>query len=164
MPNFRNCSKGQYIIKHPEKYIGKHPPTWRSGWELQFMSYLDNNPHFIKWASESIAIPYRHPLTGKIRRYIPDFFVMYADAKNKVHAEILEIKPASQTSLMEATSRYDKLSAIINQAKWKSAMAYCHMNGYTFRILTEHDLFINTTVKQKRPQKQRVPKKVVRKK
>ena len=37
-------ASGKYIIKNPEKYIGKRAPTYRSSWEFTFMSFADNNP------------------------------------------------------------------------------------------------------------------------
>jgi hypothetical protein len=31
----------------------------------------------------------------------------------------------------------------INHAKWQAAMAFCKQQGYTFRVITEDDLFRN---------------------
>jgi hypothetical protein len=31
----------------------------------------------------------------------------------------------------------------INHAKWQAAMGYCKSQGYTFRVITEQDLFRN---------------------
>jgi hypothetical protein len=41
------------------------------------MKFCDTNDHVLQWASESIAIPYRHPITGKMTQYIPDFLITY---------------------------------------------------------------------------------------
>ena len=41
----------------------------------------------------------------------------------------------------------DSIRAVINHAKWQSAMAYCKMQGFTFRVITEDDLFRNGTRK-----------------
>ena len=84
-------AQGQYTPKNPEKYIGKHIPRYRSGWELRVMMFLDENKHILKWASEAIAIPYINPLTGKRANYIPDFFVMY---ENKHHKSVVIFKVA----------------------------------------------------------------------
>jgi hypothetical protein len=68
------------------------------------MMFLDQNKHIIRWASESIRIPYRNPITGKQSIYVPDFFVVYENKFHTVQAEIIEVKPKSQTSLAEARS------------------------------------------------------------
>ena len=137
-------AQGVFTPKNPAKYIGKHKPRYRSGWELTVMTMFDNNKAITHWASESIAIPYRNPLTGKISRYVPDFFVVYANKFGKVIAEIVEVKPKSQTSLLEAKSKHDQASAVVNQAKFKAATDYCRSNGFTFRVITESDIFKGT--------------------
>lgn len=140
-----NWSQGIYVPKNPEKYIGKGKPKYRSGWEMRVMMFLDENKHIMKWASESIAIPYINPLTGKRSNYIPDFFIMYEDKYHRTHAEIVEVKPKSQTSLQEAKTRQDKAAAIVNQAKFAAAMAYCKQNGFVFRVISEDSIFMNST-------------------
>ena len=37
----------------------------------------------------------------------------------------------------------DRMIVAINHAKWQSAMAYCKSQGFTFRVITEDDLFYN---------------------
>ena len=59
----RGTAKGKFTPKNPEKYIGQRDPTYRSSWELSFMLFCDNNPAIENWASESIKIPYKDPLT-----------------------------------------------------------------------------------------------------
>ena len=139
-----NWAQGIYEVKNPQKYVGKHKPKYRSGWELTFMTFCDNNTNVIYWASESMAIPYRHPLTGKSTRYIPDFFVVYQNKYGQQIAEVVEIKPKKQ-SLIEskAMSLKDRAVVAINHAKWQAATAYCKQQGYTFRVITEDDLFRN---------------------
>jgi len=137
-----NWAKGKYKLKNPGKYIGKHQPTYRSGWELTFMTFCDNNKSVIAWASESMAIPYKNPLTGKPSMYVPDFFVMYEDKNGVQKAEVVEIKPKKQ-SLIESrvASAKDRIVVAINHAKWTAATAYCKQQGLTFRVITEDDLF-----------------------
>jgi hypothetical protein len=134
-------AQGIYEVANPLKYIGKGKPKYRSGWELMFFRMCDNNPAIMKWASESIRIPYRNPLTGKQSIYVPDVFMMYQDKNGKQYAEVVEIKPSAQTSITEARSQRDKLSAIVNNAKWASANAWCKANGLKFRIVTENEMF-----------------------
>lgn len=137
-------AQGLYEVKNSQKYVGKHKPKYRSGWELTFMNFCDNNASVMYWASEAISIPYRSPLDGKIHQYIPDFFVMYQNKYGQKIAEIVEIKPKKQ-SLIEsrAASARDRAVVAVNHAKWQAATAYCKQQGYTFRVITEDDLFYN---------------------
>jgi hypothetical protein len=137
-------AQGVYTPKNPAKYVGKHKPRYRSGWELTFMTFCDNNKNVISWASEAIQIPYRNPLTGKSTIYVPDFFVLYEDKFGRQKAEIVEIKPKKQ-SLIESkvANAKDRMIVAINHAKWAAAMAYCKQQGLTFRVLTEDDIFYN---------------------
>ena len=83
-------AQGKFTITHPEKYSGKGQPTYRSSWEWAFMSFCDNHPAVISWASESIRIPYHNPFTNKNTIYVPDFFVMYQDKNGKKKVLIQE--------------------------------------------------------------------------
>jgi len=136
-------AQGTYVPKNPQKYVGKHTPRYRSGWELTFMTFCDSNNHVLYWASEAIAIPYRNPVTGKASNYIPDFFVVYQNKYGKQIAEMVEIKPKKQSLIESKASAKDKLVVAVNHAKWQAASAYCKQQGYTFRVITEDDLFYN---------------------
>jgi hypothetical protein len=105
------------------------------------MRFCDNHPSVVNWASEAIQIPYRNPLTGKQSIYVPDFFIVYQNKKGKRKAELIEIKPKSQTALTEKTSKRDQLAVAINHAKWEAAAKWCKLKGVQFRIITEDDLF-----------------------
>lgn len=137
-------AQGKYTPKNPQKYIGNHNPKYRSGWELTFMTFCDTNNNVLYWASEALRIPYKNPLTGKQTIYVPDFFVVYQNKYGKQIAEVVEIKPKKQ-SLIESkvASARDRAIVAVNHAKWASAMAYCKSQGYTFRVITEDDLFYN---------------------
>lgn len=135
-------AKGKYKLKNPDKYVGLRQPTYRSGWEFSFMRLCDEHPNVYNWASESIKIPYQHPLTGKYTVYVPDFFVVYVDKTGKKHAELIEVKPKSQTSFENAgKSIAKKEQVVINYAKWEAAGAYCKQRGIRFRVVSEDDLF-----------------------
>jgi len=139
-----NYAQGTFTPKNPQKYVGKHTPRYRSGWELTFMNFCDNNNSVLYWASEAISVPYRNPFTGQSKNYIPDFFVVYQNKFGKQIAEVVEIKPKKQ-SLIESkvANAKDRMVVAINHAKWHAAMAYCKAQGYTFRVITEDDLFHN---------------------
>lgn len=135
-------AQGRFEMKNPEKYVGKKQPLARSSWEFVFMRMLDEHQGVINWASESIQIPYQDPLTGRYTIYVPDFFILYQDKNGKKHAEVIEVKPESQT-LREKVgkSRYNQEQYIKNLAKWEAAMAWCKQQGITFRVVNEGDIF-----------------------
>lgn len=134
-------SNGEYTPTNTAKYIGKYPITYRSSWELSVMRVLDAHPNVTQWASESLSIPYMHPLTGKWTFYIPDLMIVFTDKNGAKRAELIEIKPAKETYPDQAKSKKDKLSQAVNQAKWAAAVAWCAKHGLTFRVLTEDQLF-----------------------
>jgi hypothetical protein len=137
-------AQGVFTPKNPQKYVGLGKPRYRSGWEFTFMQFADNNDHVLQWASESVRIPYRNPLTGKQTIYVPDFLVVYQNKTGRQVAELIEIKPLKQTSLQEAgRSRQAQAAAIVNQAKWEAAQNWCRRAGITFRVITENDIFRN---------------------
>jgi len=136
-------SQGEWRPTKPEKYIGKYPIVYRSSWELSVFRVLDAHPSVTQWASESISIPYKHPLTGKWHFYIPDLMIVFTDKTGQRRAELVEIKPAKETYVERAKSKKDQATLAVNQAKWASAIAWCHKNGLTFRVLTEDQLFGN---------------------
>jgi hypothetical protein len=140
----RSAARGIYKVKNPEKYVGSRDPTYRSSWEYTFMLFCDNNPAIQQWASEPLQIPYRDPLTGKQTVYVPDFLIVYTDAKQKKHVEMIEIKPANQM-LREKVGKnpYNQAQFVKNQVKWAAAGAWCKNKGIQFRVINEHDIFHN---------------------
>lgn len=137
----RKFAQGKFVPNNPEKYSGKKTPTYRSGWELTFMQFCDNHPNIIQWASEAISIPYKNPLTGRNTIYVPDFFIVYQDKNGKRRAELIEVKPKSQTTMENARSQRDKAAVAVNYAKWEAASAWCKSQGVVFRVITENDIY-----------------------
>lgn len=134
-------AQGIYKVENPAKYIGRGQPKYRSGWEHAFMLFCDRNPNILKWASESIRIPYRNPLTGKNTVYVPDFLVQYQNKHNKVCTEVVEIKPKKQSLIESRQSNRDRAAVVLNHAKWTAAQAWCRQQGLVFRVVTEEDIF-----------------------
>lgn len=145
----RNTARGKFSPKNPEKYMGLGDPTYRSSWELTFMMFCDNNPSVQQWASESVKIPYRDPLTGKNTIYVPDFLILYVDKNARKHAELIEIKPNNQATL-EAVgkNKLNQAQYIRNMAKWEAATAWCKKYGVQFRVISERDIFHNGNKKR----------------
>ena len=136
-------AQGAYVVKNKEKYVGKGTPRYRSGWEHAFMRFLDNNDHILQWASESISIPYRNPITGKQSIYVPDFLITYRNRNNQMIAEVIEIKPKKQSIVESKMKANERAVVAVNYAKWDSATKWCKKQGLLFRVITEDDMFRN---------------------
>lgn len=135
-------SQGFYALKNPKKYIGLGTPRYRSSWEFSVMKMCDENDAIEQWASESVKIPYRDPLTGKNTIYVPDFLVVFTDNKKQKRAELWEVKPVNQ-SIKERVGKnpYNQTQYVRNMVKWEAAKNWCRQNGVKFRIITEKDLY-----------------------
>jgi hypothetical protein len=137
-------AQGKFEMKNPDKYVGKKTPLARSSWEFIMMKMLDEHQGVQSWASESIQIPYRDPLTGRYTIYVPDFFIVYVDRNGAKHAEVIEVKPASQTFKEQVgKSQYNQQQYVKNLAKWEAANKWCKQQGVRFRIVTENEIFHN---------------------
>jgi len=135
-------SQGTYPLKNPDKYMGLGNPRYRSSWEFAVMRMCDENSAIHQWASESVKIPYRDPLTGKATIYVPDFLVVFEDKKRQRRTELWEIKPVNQTLREEVgKNKYNQAQYVKNIVKWQAASNWCKQNGLFFRIITEKDLF-----------------------
>ena len=134
-------AQGTYTVVNRAKYVGNGEPRYRSGWEFSFMKFCDHNDHVLQWASESVRIPYRNPLTGKQTMYVPDFLITYRNRDNTVRAELIEIKPKKQSIVESRASSRDRAVVAINYAKWDAATKWARRNGLHFRVITEDDMF-----------------------
>jgi hypothetical protein len=142
--------KGKYKVKNPEKYKGD--PTniiYRSLWERKHMKYLDGNSNILEWSSEEIYIWYKSPIDNKAHRYFPDFYVKESYQDGNVKEYLVEIKPYKQTMAPPKPKRqtkgyiYEAYEYAKNQSKWEAEREYCKDRGWTFRILTENELYGN---------------------
>jgi hypothetical protein len=98
--------------------------TTRSSWEVKFYTFLENSPDVIAYYVEYAKVPYIYNVrTKKIRNYIPDVIIQYADRK-----EMIEIKPNNQ------------VNKPINVRKFSAAREYCKTLGMEFKIITETHL------------------------
>jgi hypothetical protein len=139
--------KGKFKPKNPDKYAGD--PTqiiFRSLWERRFMIFCDTNESVISWASEEVSIPYRDPVTGKRRRYYPDFIVRYRNTSGLIETRIIEVKPEKQCKPPVKPKRNSRsyirevMNWGTNSAKWKAAKAYAEAKGWKFQLMTEKEL------------------------
>jgi len=143
-----NFRQGLFKPKNPQKYLGKGMPVYRSGWELKFFRWCDDNPNVLEWASESVIIPYVSPIDHKVHRYYTDGIIAIKE-QDIIKKYIIEIKPSKQTIKPENSSRkkmstkiYEATRYATNIAKWDAAKKWCDKKGYKFLILTEKELGI----------------------
>ena len=117
----------------------------RSTWERKMCKYLDYNTNVIRWASEELKIPYYSPVDKKWHNYIPDFLCEILDKTKEVQTYLIEVKPKKQTKQPKKRNSKLYLSEMarytINTSKWKAAENFCKDQGWTFKILTEKELF-----------------------
>jgi|TARA_R110000868_G_scaffold411565_1_gene705373 hypothetical protein len=139
--------QGIFKPRNPTKYIGNETPVYRSGWELRFFHWADQNPNVLEWASEAVIIPYLSPIDNKYHRYHTDGVVAIREGSNTITKYLIEIKPSKQTVAPVATKRkrsstllYENHQYITNTAKWDAAKKWCDQRGYKFLILTEKEL------------------------
>jgi len=141
--------QGIFNPKNKQKYIGRERPVYRSGWELKFFRWCDDNPNVIEWASEAVIIPYLNPVTNKVQRYYTDGVVAIRESNGLIKKYIIEIKPSSQVAppvvgkKKKSTAIYEAVRYAQNQAKWEAAKKWCDKKGYSFWILTEKELGLN---------------------
>ena len=137
--------QGLFRPKNSSKYIGRTPPIYRSGWELRFFRWCDENTNVLEWASEAVIIPYINPLDGKAHRYHTDGIIAIKE-KDAISKYIIEIKPSDQTrppitgKKKNSTLIYENKRYIQNMAKWEAAKKWCDKRNYRFLILTEKEL------------------------
>lgn len=141
---------GKFRPKNPSKYKGDSSKIiYRSSWECRVMNYLDDHPGVIWWSSEELVIPYRDPVTGKPRRYFPDFIVKIKKSDGSKRTIVIEVKPEYQKigpkQQKRKTKKYvnEVYTYAVNQAKWKAAEEFCQDRLWEFKVLTEKDLGIN---------------------
>lgn len=138
--------KGRFTPRYPAKYNGDHTNIiYRSLWERTVMTYLDNHPDVIWWASEELIIPYFNPIDNKKHRYFPDFVAKMKTKDGSIKTVVLEVKPEKQTkqpTQKRKTKKYitEAATYLINQAKWKAAIEFCKDHGWEFKIITEREL------------------------
>ena len=139
MPKF---AQGRYTLKNDNKYLGRKTPLYRSSWEFAFMRFCDESPSVAKWASESVKIPYKDPLTAKLTVYVPDFMIQYTDRKGKGHVELIEVKPENQMK-KESVGRdkFRQAQYVRNMAKFEAARHWCKRRKILFRVINENDIF-----------------------
>lgn len=136
--------QGVFIPRHQSKFIGSKA-IYRSGLELKFFRFCDNNKNILKWSSEDVVVPYVSPVDGKVHRYFVDNYIMVKEG-DVVKNYLVEIKPYRQTKPPTTKYRkkqhlvYEQKQWAVNTSKWESARKYAKQKGWEFIIITEKDL------------------------
>lgn len=136
--------QGIFVPMNQDKFIGK-TCIYRSGLELKFMRFCDNNPNVIKWGSECVTIPYYSKIDNKWHKYYVDNFVHIKEG-DVTKKYLVEIKPHKKTQ--PPTTKYKKKSHllyeqtewVVNTCKWDAAKDFCKRNKMNFIIITEKEL------------------------
>lgn len=139
--------QGFFNPKNPQKWINPKNIVYRSHWEFVVMKFLDTNPEVTRVASEEMSICYLDPVQARIRRYFPDL-VLQVTKDGKKSVIVLEIKPFDQTMPPKPGKGKQKRTMLkegalyaTNKAKWEAAERFCQDKGFTFKIITEKDIF-----------------------
>lgn len=135
--------KTRYTPQNLKKYIGDSSKiVCRSLWERNVCKFCDQTESVVKWSFEEIIVPYFNPIDKKMHNYYPDFLIQFKDDES-LKTWMVEVKPKKQTMLKENASKKEKLTWIMNNAKWEAAKNYCQKNKMEFKIITEKEIFAN---------------------
>lgn len=107
------------------------------------MRFFDQAPGVLSWASEPVKIPYRDPITGNQKIYIPDFLVEWVDGSGTRRTRLIEVKPMHEAVESFARNREDAAIRIRNERKWGAALQWAERRGIEFKVMTEADLYNN---------------------
>jgi len=147
-PNSR-YKQGYYRLVNTKKYISDDRRIiYRSGLELKFCKYCDYTDSILEWVSEPFAIPYIHPVTGKMRNYYVDYLIKKRNPDGTTTTYLIEAKASnmlkppkkpSKYASKKVKARYRKMLArvLVNIAKYRYAQKYCDKKGYKYAFLTE---------------------------
>jgi 2,3-bisphosphoglycerate-independent phosphoglycerate mutase len=138
--------QGIYRPQNQDKFIGQEA-IFRSGIELKFFRFCDNNPNIIRWGSENVVISYFDPELQKKRKYHIDNYVEIKEG-NIIKKYLVEIKPFKQTQEPKVTKKrkkahllYEQSQWVTNsQGKWPAAREFAKKHGMEFIIITEREL------------------------
>ena len=127
---------------NPDKYTGPTTPViLKSSWELEFAKHCDLLPSVLSWGYELVQVPYRDPLTGKQKIYIPDFFVKIGRTDGYAQDYVFEIKPMHEQLDAHARTQHDAALIARNNAKWIAASQWADRHSAEFQVINENDMF-----------------------
>lgn len=137
-----NNTVGTYHVRHPEKFMGRYEPIYKSKLEAKMMFYLDHNENVVKWNYEAFPIKYLDESTNKVRNYYIDF-VAIVKAENKLQTVWIEVKSESETHPPGKKAAKNQKAVelwVKNQSKWKAAKRLAESKGHKFVVISEKEL------------------------
>ena len=81
--------QGIFVPTNQDKFIGERA-VYRSGLELKFFRFCDDNKNVLKWSSEDIVVPYISPVDGRMHRYFVDNFIVIKEVVDPELAGFIE--------------------------------------------------------------------------
>ncbi len=140
-------NQGYYTPVNKEKYCGRMPIIYRSGWELKVCKLLDLSPAVLRWGSECISVQYFCSLDQKYHEYFPDFYFERNNAKGELEHYVLEVKPKKYLTKPEQPKRvtekalkrfkYEAETFVRNTEKARACEMYCAKRGWLYKFITE---------------------------
>ena len=79
--------------------------------------------------------------------------IQYLDKNGSEHVELIEIKPANQTTLESAKGKGQVQQVAVNAAKWTAAQEWCKRKGIRFKVINEDQIFRNNKPRNSRKRK-----------
>jgi 1,4-alpha-glucan branching enzyme len=121
LPIQRNSKfkQGYFHPRNIHKLIGHDVPAYRSGIELEFMKWCDNNEKVIKWGSECVQVPYRDTAQRKNRLYFVDNYVEILEG-DTIKKYLIELKDIKETRKPDPRSKKKKTALLTEQFKWQN--------------------------------------------
>jgi hypothetical protein len=114
-----------YSGEYNSSKLTNPPAKFKSGWELNYMKFLDNDPMVKCYSYEPFFLMYiSNNNSGKLRKYFPDFLIENIDG-TKI---LVEVKPAK------------KVDNRVNKKKADAAMLWCREHGVNYKVVTEVEL------------------------
>lgn len=137
----RKWKQGYYHPKNGEKYLGFDVPCYRSGIELEFFRWLDNNDSVLKWGSENIQVPYFDTIKRKQRLYFVDNYVEILEGNN-IKKYLIELKDHKETKKPDPRAKKKKATLLAEQFtwqnntdKWRYAIKFAEERNMKFLLL-----------------------------
>ena len=165
----KNYYQGTFVPKHPEKCLNFNgklypdktlPITYRSSWEQILCNFCDMQVNILSWGSEVVEIPYYSQIDNKNHRYILDFLIILRDRSGKIQKYAVEVKPDNQAEKLDENGnviypaapkrktqksllKWQEKCQVIrrNAEKWEAAKLWAAKRGFTFRAITENEIF-----------------------
>ena len=143
-----HSKSGYYNVQHPEKYLSKTRPIFKSDLERLMMKYLDENQNVVSWIYEPRPIYYKDfskldscGRPGKQRKYYIDFVATIKTADNHLKTVWIEVKSEKETHPPKnKNNKLEMETWVRNQSKWTAAKKLCEAKGMEFVIITESQL------------------------